>query len=73
LTSEVFPDQCVHYVTVFVAADVDGELDTREPDKCEGWAWFSCDQLRTPIFGPTQELVRRGVLGRLLSREASVL
>lgn len=38
-----------HYVTIFMAADVDESsqpLQNMEPEKCEGWEWVAFDDLR---------------------------
>lgn len=40
-----------HYITIFVRAEVlEGEPELREPDKCDGWQWFSWDALPHPLF-----------------------
>lgn len=61
VTSNVFTDVGQHYVTVFVLApQTHGEPRTMEPDKCEGWQWFSWQALPAPLFAPLQSLVNQG-------------
>ncbi|RMZ92148.1 hypothetical protein DV736_g619, partial [Chaetothyriales sp. CBS 134916] len=44
------PDQGSHYVTIFMVATIKKEdetmVETREPDKCEGWEWVSWDTMK---------------------------
>lgn len=41
-----------HYVDIGLVADwLEGEPEVREPDKCEGWAWYDMDALPSPLFG----------------------
>ena len=48
-----------HYLSVFVfVTKFQGELQNREPHKCEGWHWFSWDSLPTPLFTTVSSLVR---------------
>lgn len=40
-----------HYVHIQLVADwKSGEPKTMEPEKCEGWEWFSIDELPSPRF-----------------------
>lgn len=42
-----------HYITLLVTVDrFEGELQLLEPNKCEGWQWFSWDELPQPLFAP---------------------
>jgi 8-oxo-dGTP diphosphatase len=46
-------DGTKHYITFFaVIEQFDGELQLREPEKCEEWRWFSLDALPAPLFPP---------------------
>lgn len=49
-------------ITVLVIAGADGEPELREPHKCEGWHWFSFDNLPEPLFGDLAVFERRGTL-----------
>jgi 8-oxo-dGTP diphosphatase len=60
-TNNVFEAERKHYVTVFViATPVSGTLTNREPQKCEGWAWFPWSSLPEPLFAPLQSLRDQG-------------
>lgn len=40
-----------HYVHINILADwKSGEPEIREPDKCDGWAWYAMDELPSPLF-----------------------
>lgn len=46
-------------VTLFCIAESkaeQGEPINAEPDQCEGWHWFGCDQLPQPLFQPLEDL-----------------
>jgi 8-oxo-dGTP diphosphatase len=60
-TNNVFEAESKHYVTVFVLADqISGNLQTMEPDKCEGWSWFEWGNLPEPLFPPLASLRKQG-------------
>ncbi len=40
---------CIHIG--FLAEDVVGEPETKEPEKCEGWQWFPLDNLPEIFLG----------------------
>lgn len=64
--SDVFQDVGKHYVTLFmVSRDAEGVPQCREPEKCEGWAWFSPDALPSPLFAPLQTLIQQYGLAAL--------
>lgn len=48
----VFFSEDHHYVTLFYhTKDFVGYLENKEPEKCEGWEWFSLDEVPDPLFG----------------------
>lgn len=54
-----------HYITIFVFIDkFDGEPALLEPDKCEGWEWYSWDSLPQPLFSPIPSLIEKEALLR---------
>jgi 8-oxo-dGTP diphosphatase len=57
-----FPEVGKRYTThFFVALDPRGEPENREPDKCEGWAWYPLDAWpadRFAIDEPTITAIR---------------
>ncbi|WP_036242640.1 nucleotide triphosphate diphosphatase NUDT15, partial [Methylobacter luteus] len=49
-TNNVFEAEQKHYVTVFVLAKWEsGVVETKEPEKCEGWEWFDWSNLPEPL------------------------
>lgn len=53
-------DEQKHYVTLFAYVnDFEGELQLLEPDKCEGWHWFSPKELPRPLFPSIESLIQR--------------
>ncbi len=49
-----------HYVDIqYLVEYVEGTPETREPDKVEGWGWYSLDALPEPLF----EFALRGLEG----------
>jgi 8-oxo-dGTP diphosphatase len=59
-TNDIFKDEQKHYVTLYVTADFDhGDLELREPQKCEKWDWFRWDALPEPRFLPLENLLQQ--------------
>ena len=49
--NNIMEDEGLHYVTLFFLALVDNvDAKLMEPDKCEGWAWFSRDNIPDDLF-----------------------
>lgn len=41
-TDDIFEKEGKHYITAFVTADWEsGEVELKEPEKCEQWGWFN--------------------------------
>ena len=60
-TNNVFESEQKHYVTVFVLAKREsGIVETKEPEKCEGWEWFDWSNLPEPLFPPLEALSCQG-------------
>lgn len=58
-TNDLFSDENKHYLTLYVIARFSmGPLETREPDKCEGWKWFDWSRLPHPRFLSLENLCR---------------
>ena len=55
--NNVFPNGEHHYITLYLEAKACGEPRVMEPDKCEGWAWFTPGALPSPLFLPFQKFV----------------
>jgi 8-oxo-dGTP diphosphatase len=61
VTNDVFADEGKHYVTIFMQAQAHSNAaELREPDKCEGWAWFAWSDLPSPLFLPIRDLLASG-------------
>jgi 8-oxo-dGTP diphosphatase len=60
-TNDIFHEEGGHYVTLFVIANyVSGDIEAREPEKCERWEWFTWNDLPRPLFLPIQNLLKIG-------------
>jgi 8-oxo-dGTP diphosphatase len=56
--NDLFPKECLHYVTLFFTAEYEsGELENKEPNKCEGWEWHDENTLPYPAFKSMREMV----------------
>lgn len=56
-TNDIFSEN-KHYVTLYLACDyISGELELKEPEKCEGWNWFSVAEIPHPRFLPLDHLL----------------
>lgn len=53
-----------HYITLFMACVVDQEPKLIEPEKCEGWHWFSLSDPKEyePLFASTSQLIGENTL-----------
>ncbi|MEI6732200.1 MAG: NUDIX hydrolase [archaeon] len=50
-TNDIFEKDNKHYVTLFLTCDyVSGTPQLKEPERCEGWSWFSWDSLPEPLM-----------------------
>eukprot|EP00980_Cylindrotheca_fusiformis_P022848 scaffold9846_cov122-Cylindrotheca_fusiformis.AAC.1 len=66
VTNDPMPSESKHYVTIFMLATwSDGQTrpKTMEPNKCEGWASYSWEELEDlqaqgKLFGPLDRLVQ---------------
>jgi len=49
------------FLTLFYKSTLkdDKDLDNVEPDKCEGWEWYSIDALPSPLFGAVKRMTKR--------------
>jgi len=54
-----------HYVDIGLIADwKNGEPEIMEPEKCEGWDWYSVDDLPSPLFGTVASYIEAYKTGR---------
>ena len=57
--NSVFPDG-VHSISIFMVGEyLTGTPELLEPDKCEGWEWFSWEALPQPLFLPLKNLIEQ--------------
>lgn len=55
-----------HYLQIgFIADEVTGEPEIKEPDRCAEWRWFSFDALPTNIFVAHQKQVQAFLAGNV--------
>lgn len=60
-TNDIFVSEEKHFVTLHLVADcASGEVENKEPDKHDGWGWFSWDSLPQPLFLPVRNFVEGG-------------
>lgn len=58
-TNDIFEQEEKHYITIIMISQYDsGEVKIMEPEKCEGWEWFDWEALPSPLFLPTQNLIK---------------
>lgn len=56
-----------HYITLFVFVnEFEGDLQLLEPHKCEGWMWFECNALPSPLFPTVKSLIKKIGLDNLI-------
>ena len=59
-TNDIFLKDQKHYVTLFVISEYDeGDLELKEPEKCEKWDWFLWNELPEPKFLPLENLLKQ--------------
>lgn len=55
-----------HFVTIgFLCADFQGEPEVREPEKIVEWRWFEPTELPSPMYVPSEKVIRSYLAGRL--------
>jgi 8-oxo-dGTP diphosphatase len=58
-TNDMFKEEDKHYITLFIIADyAGGELELKEPEKCDKWDWFNWNEFPAPLFLPVQNLLK---------------
>jgi len=58
VTSDMAQD--VHFVTIgFFCKDFKGEPKVMEPDEITEWKWFDLNNLPTPIFPPSEKILKK--------------
>ena len=60
--NDIFTAEQKHYVTLFCIAESkagQGKPINTEPEKCEGWGGYDCEQLPQPLFQPLEDLIEK--------------
>jgi len=61
-----------HFVTIGLLCErADGSPQVMEPDEITTWDWFSLDALPTPLFFPSERVVRNYQSGAFYTSEES--
>lgn len=60
VTNDIFEKEDKHYITIFMKVECSGEPKVMEPDKCEGWGWFSWNRLPQPLMVTITDLIKQG-------------
>jgi len=64
LNNAVLDDR--HYVTIgMIGKIISGEVKLTEPDRCEGWDWFSLDELPEPLLEETISVIKQYKEGKI--------
>ncbi|KKW32609.1 MAG: hypothetical protein UY76_C0022G0009 [Candidatus Uhrbacteria bacterium GW2011_GWA2_52_8d] len=59
--NDIYPQEQLHYVTIFMRADyLSGEPRACEPEKCSGWDWYTWETVPVPRFTPVDLLFQQG-------------
>lgn len=65
-TNDVIAPDGKHYITLFVfITHFEGSPICCEPEKCEGWSWFTLDALPSPLLTPLTTLIEEFGVDRL--------
>ncbi len=57
VTNDIVKD--AHFVTIgFLCEDFEGEPKVMEPDEITEWKWFELDNLPSPIFFPSEKILK---------------
>lgn len=56
-----FYENGTQYITLFFSAKSwSGDLENREPEKCDRWEWFAPEALPSPLFLPIVTFLKDG-------------
>lgn len=58
MTNDIYPEG-EHWVTIILTAKTTGEPIPLETDKCEGWGWFTLNELPSQLFLTIQNLIKQ--------------
>lgn len=59
-TNDIFKKEDKHYITIYMVCEYkSGEVEVKEPEKCETWSWFKWNNLPKPLFLPIKNLLKQ--------------
>ena len=61
---ETWRESGLHYISVTLLAEVEGEPQLLEPEKCEGWVWCDPRALPEPHFDASRQSISCWLAGR---------
>jgi 8-oxo-dGTP diphosphatase len=62
-------DNSRHYIQIgFIARDINGEPELKEPEYCEGWEWVALENIPNDLF-PPQKANIEGALKKIYFKE----
>ena len=61
---ETWRESGLHYISVTLLAEVDGEPQLLEPEKCEGWIWCDPHTLPEPHFDASRQSIACWLAGQ---------
>ena len=68
VSNDVIAD--AHYITLgFLCEDFEGEAKVMEPDEIVEWRWFELTDLPTPIYFPSERVLKNYLAGTIYQEE----
>jgi 8-oxo-dGTP diphosphatase len=68
VSNDIVPD--AHFVTIgFLTEDFEGEAKVMEPDEIIEWNWFSLDNLPSPLYFPSEKIMKNYLAGKIYQDE----
>jgi len=58
ITNDIFHNDNIHYITLYVKCEHSGDLKNLEKNKCSIIKWFDWKELPTPLFGPFKNYLK---------------
>ena len=68
---ETWRESGLHYVSVTLLAEVEGEPQLLEPEKCEGWVWCDPRNLPEPHFDASRQSIACWLAVAICRRQTS--
>ena len=67
VSNDIMSEYGNHYVTLGVIAEhVDGVPEIKEPHKCDSMGWFALEELPSPLFPPSKQILTNYISGRMV-------